>query len=162
MSSPISKWAPVSRTWSTFSSTMAVEMRGIFTANVPPKPQQSSGRASGTYSRPSTICIRRTGCATTSSSRRVWQEWWKVAVTRRATGSSSTPRTSTRNSENSNVRAASATAAASSGRPANSCGNPSRTMAAHDPEMETTCSLAANARRNARAVARAASAKPAL
>ena len=60
------------------------------------------------------------------------------------------------------MRAASARASASSGHPAKRSGKPSRTIAAHEPEMDTTDSLPAKARRNARAVLRAESRKPEL
>ena len=41
-----------------FSVTIAPEISDIFTANVPPNPQQSSANGSGTSSSPLTFCIR--------------------------------------------------------------------------------------------------------
>ena len=148
---------------STFSSTMAVEMRAIFTAKVPPKPQHSSGCSSGRYSRPSTMASRRSGCSTsrpaggacgTSGGRSRAVADVRATPPRRpptAAGQFLDPEHVDQELRELEGARRQAAAAASSGRPANSRGNPSRTMAAHEPETETTYSLPAKARRNARA-----------
>ena len=55
-------------------STMALEMSGYLTQNVPPKPQQTSASCSSASFRPATDLSRRRGWSRTPSSRRPEQE----------------------------------------------------------------------------------------
>ena len=62
-----------------FSSAIAVETSGIFTAKVPPNPQHSSSFSQSTRSRPSTFASSPRGSSRTPSSRRWWHPQWKTA-----------------------------------------------------------------------------------
>ena len=60
--------------FSVFFSTMALEMSGYFTQNVPPKPQQTSASCISTSLTPSIEESSRRGCAWMPSSRSPEQE----------------------------------------------------------------------------------------
>ena len=64
-----SRSAPVRSIASAFSSTIAFEIAGYLTQNVPPKPQQTLSPSSGRSSRPSTAASKARGWSWTPSSR---------------------------------------------------------------------------------------------
>ena len=61
--------APVERTCAALSDPIATDVSQFFTANVPPNPQHSSARGSGTRSIPATAANSRVGRSPTRSIR---------------------------------------------------------------------------------------------
>ena len=68
--------APVASMAAAFSVTMAFEIAGYLTQNVPPKPQQTLSPSSGRSSSPSTAASSARGWSWTPSSRRPEQLSW--------------------------------------------------------------------------------------
>ena len=68
--------APVERTCEALSDPIATEVSAFFRAKVPPNPQHSSARGSGTRSIPRTAASNRVGRSPTRSIRSEWQVGW--------------------------------------------------------------------------------------
>jgi hypothetical protein len=72
----VSASAPVDSTWRILSASIAVDVSGFLSANVPPNPQHWSAAGSSINVIPRTWRSSRSGLSPTRSMRNEWQVGW--------------------------------------------------------------------------------------